>query len=280
MEELPQADGQPEADLTQPVEAAPPSVVEPPSVPGWAKLLIALGVLLLSGQVILGLLVQHRSTIIDEAVAADSALLDDVDARIDRLGDLIGQVEDQLDEIEPTASGGSSQAPSISSPTSTGLPLIPRSGPDPAVGMTLGSFAASDWRTGDDYTVEESEKAKIILVWAHWCPYCQQELPIMAGLVASGALEAFPDVEFVSVTTFVDDTRDNPLEPYLIDQQFEFPVLMDADDSLATRLGVQAVPAWVVINGSGVVLGRFTGAIPEEQVLGVFGEVQRLQTDG
>lgn len=280
MEELPQADGQPDADLTQPVEAAPPSVVEPPSVPGWAKLLIALGVLLLAGQVILGLLVQHRSTIIDEAVAADSALLDDVDARIDRLGDLIGQVEDQLDEIEPTASGGSSQAPSISSPTSTGLPLIPRSGPDPAVGMTLGSFAASDWRTGDDYTVEESEKAKIILVWAHWCPYCQQELPIMAGLVASGALEAFPDVEFVSVTTFVDDTRDNPLEPYLIDQQFEFPVLMDADDSLATRLGVQAVPAWVVINGSGVVLGRFTGAIPEEQVLGVFGEVQRLQTDG
>lgn len=280
MEELPRVDGQLDVDDIPSDELGSPPAAGPHPTPGWAKLLIALGVVLLAGQVVLGLLVQQRSTALDEAIAADGARLDGVDAQIGRVADLVGQLETRLSDLELTATGSSSPVPMLSAPTTTGLPLIPRGGPDPAVGMTLGSFTATDWRTGDEYTVENSEKAKVILVWAHWCPYCQQELPIMTGLVTSGALEAFPDVEFVSVTTFIDETRDNPLEPYLTEQQFDFPVLVDGDDSLATRMGVQAVPAWVVVNGSGVVLGRFTGAIPEEQVLGVFGEVQRLQAEG
>ncbi len=274
---LPEAE--PESGADHPRVAA----VEPAGsrTPGWAWALIGLAVLLLAGQVVLGLLIQQRSASIDTAVAGESARLDGIDARITRLGDVVGQLGLQLEEREAvTAASGSSQAPIVSSQQTTGLPPIPQGGADPAVGMTLGSFTAPDWRTGADHTVEASDQARIILVWAHWCPYCQQELPIITELLEAGSLDGFPDVEFLSITTFIDPSRPNPLEPYLTENQFDFPVLVDADGSLAAALGIQAVPAWVVIDDTGVVLGRFTGAIPAEQVLGVFGEVQRIQTEG
>lgn len=263
------------------VDPTEPEPASPPRTPPWAWALIGVGVLILAGQVVLGLLIQQRSTSLDEAVSAEGQRLDGVDARIDRMGDVLGRVGLKLEEIEAASvSGGASVAPAATGTPTGGLPPIPRGGADPAVGMTLGSFTARDWTTGADLTVAPSERAKVILVWAHWCPYCQQELPIMSTLHSSGALDEFTAVDFLTITTFIDESRPNPLEPYLKDQAFGFPVLVDGNSSLAAALGVQAVPAWVIVGADGAVLGRFTGAIPEEQVLGVFGEVQRIQTDG
>ena len=263
------------------VQHTEPPVPSPAKTPRWAWALIGIGVLILAGQVFLGLLIQQRSTAIDEAVAADGQRLDGVDARIDRLGDVLGKLGLQLEEIEAASVRDSvSAAPTATGTPTGGLPPIPQGGADPAIGMTLGSFTAHDWTAGADLTVASSEKAKVILVWAHWCPYCQQEMPILDGLYSSGVLDEFTAVDFLTITTFIDESRPNPLEPYLEDQAFGFPVLVDGDSSLAAALGVRAVPAWVIVGADGAVLGRFTGAIPEEQVLGIFGEVQRIQTGG
>jgi thiol-disulfide isomerase/thioredoxin len=263
------------------VEPTEPQAPEPSKTPTWAWALIGLGVLILAGQVVLGLLIQQRSGSLDDAVAAEGQRLDGVDARIDRLGDVLGRVGLQLEEIEAASVRGSvSAAPTATGTPAGGLPPIPQGGADPAIGMTLGSFTAHDWTADADLTVGPSERAKVILVWAHWCPYCQQEMPILEGLYSSGALDEFTAVDFLTITTFIDESRPNPLEPYLEDQAFGFPVLVDGDSSLAAALGVQAVPAWVIIGADGAILGRFTGAIPEQQVLGVFGEVQRIQTGG
>ena len=69
------------------------------------------------------------------------------------------------------------------------------------------------------------------------------------------------------------------LGDYLETEQWGFPVLIDSDDSIAAQLGVRAVPAWVILDADNTVLGRFTGAIPREQVLGIFAELQRLQDE-
>ena len=173
-----------------------------------------------------------------------------------------------------------SSACSPAATVSDALPPVPREGADPAIGTTVGEFSAEDWTSGATYTVGPSDTAKIVLIWAHWCPYCQQELPIVQGLIDDGSLEAYPSVEFVSISTFEDPTRGNPLQTYLETEQWDFPVLLDQDQSLAARLGIQSVPSWLILDEEGTVLGRFTGAIPGEQVLGIFEELQRVTDAG
>ena len=73
----------------------------------------------------------------------------------------------------------------------------------------------------------------------HWCPYCQQELPVIADWVTSSAAE-LEHFELVSVTTAMDATAANPLVPYFDANQF--PVLVDADGSLTRRMRVNAFP--------------------------------------
>lgn len=260
-----------------PPEPDPPTPTVAPNRPAWATALIVLGVLVLVGQIALGILVVDRTSTLSESVAANQEALDGVDARIDRLGSVVGVVASRLDAIEAS---GASQAPAVAAPSGDALPPIPDSGPDEAVGVELAAFTADDWTSGSAYTVGPSDTAKIVLIWAHWCPYCQQELPIVQQLIDESALDEFPDVELVSLSTFMDPTRPNPLEPYLEAEQWDFPVLLDPDDSLAARLGVRAVPAWVVLDADNTVLGRFTGAIPGEQVLGIFSELQRIRDEG
>jgi thiol-disulfide isomerase/thioredoxin len=257
-------------------EPEPPTPAPEQGRPGWATALIVLGVLILVGQVALGALLLDRASTLDESVAANQQALDGVDARIDRLGSVVGVMTSRLDSIEAS---GASQAPVVAAPSGDALPPIPDGGPDEAIGLTLNAFTANDWTSGSEYTVGPSGTAKIVLIWAHWCPYCQQELPIVQSLVDDAALDGFPDVELVSVSTFEDPTRPNPLGAYLEAEQWDFPVLLDSDQSLAAKLGVRAVPAWVILDADNTVLGRFTGAIPREQVLGIFAELQRLQDE-
>jgi len=263
-------------ETAYPQEPETPSPTAPTKRPGWATALIAVGVLILAGQAVLAGLLINRAGSLEESVAANAQGIDGVDARIDRLGSVVGVLTGRLDSLEAS---GVSAAPAVET-TADGLPPFTQGEADPALGMTLGEFSAEDWTSGEIYTVGPSDTSKIVLIWAHWCPYCQQELPIVQGLIDEGALDAYPDIEFVTVTTFEDPSRGNPLDEYLEAEQWDFPVLLDEDESLAARLGVQSVPAWVVLDAEGTVLGRFTGAIPGEQVLGIFEELQRITESG
>ncbi len=121
-------------------------------------------------------------------------------------------------------------------------------------------------------------KARAWLVWAHWCPYCQQELPIVADWHASRADES-PNLELVSITTGMDDTAANPLVPYLETNQFTFPVLMEKSGVLSRQLGVNAFPFWVFAGPDGTVLGRTAGLLAEEQLLSIFDQLEQLAAE-
>lgn len=257
-------------------EPEPPTLAPEQGRPRWTTALIVLGVLILVGQVALGVVLVDRASTIDESVAANQQALDGVDARIDRLGSVVGVVSSRLDSIEAASA---SDAPVAVDTSSDVLPPIPDGGPDPALGMTLSEITADDWTSGSAFTLGPSDTSKVVLVWAHWCPYCQQELPIVQSLVDESAFDEFPDVELVSISTFEDPTRPNPLGAYLEAEQWDFPVLIDSDGSIANQLGVRAVPTWVILDADNTVLGRLTGGIPREQVLGIFAELQRIQGD-
>ncbi len=93
----------------------------------------------------------------------------------------------------------------------------------------------------------------------------------------AGDLEEF---ELVSVTTAMDETASNPLVPYLNDNQFPFPVLVDEDGSLTRKLGVNAFPFWVFVAPDGTVVGRAAGYIETEDLASIFGELNAMAGAG
>jgi thiol-disulfide isomerase/thioredoxin len=129
-------------------------------------------------------------------------------------------------------------------------------------GDTVASITGPEWSSGEEITIDFADGTpRLVMVWAHWCPYCQQELPGLVDLAATGGIPE--GVELVTITTSIDPTRGNPLDDYLSGLQPGFPVIVDGDGRLAAALRTTAFPYWVIVAGDGTVLGSATGALPE-----------------
>jgi hypothetical protein len=212
----------------------------------------------------------------DDLVAL-SASITELDLDIASVRDQANALGDQLDGIQVAAAGGSSTAevPAQSVPAGS-LPPFESVQNDPAVtaGMTLGDVSGTEYYSAETVSYPSGgDKARVWMVWAHWCPYCQQELPELSTFWEQSQ-SSFPNVELVSISTSRDDTRGNPLEPYLDELQLPFPVLVDDDLTLAGQFGTTSFPYWVVTDTEGTVLLRVSGALPLEQVAGIFTELE------
>ena len=126
----------------------------------------------------------------------------------------------------------------------------------PAPGVTGVSF--------DGSTVDLSEPApRIFGFFAHWCPHCQRELPVVQEWVEAGLV---PDgVEFVAVSTSVESSADNyPPSAWFSDVGYDATVIVDDGDStIARSFGLTGFPFWVVTDDDGTVIRRIGGGIDE-----------------
>jgi thiol-disulfide isomerase/thioredoxin len=214
---------------------------------------------------------------------------DELAQAVTGLDEHVGEVGRRVDSLgaQVAASNAESLSPT---PTATvpettgipgGLPLFESTQDDPAVanGIVLGSVTGTDYYTGDEATFSPDDgKARVWMVWAHWCPHCQAELPEVADWYSANA-GIFPNTELVSVTTSIDPSRGNPLEPYLDESAFPFPVLVDPDYRLASQFGTSAFPYWVVTASDGTVLLRIAGRVGLAQVENIFTELESLTAD-
>lgn len=171
-----------------------------------------------------------------------------VDEAADRVVDGVGrEVESSLAAVIGRASGGSGDGGASAT--------LQR-------GDTVAPITGTDWSSGEVITVDFADGTpRLVMVWAHWCPYCRQELPGLAELAATGGIPE--GVELVTITTSIDPARGYPLDDYLAELQPGFPVIVDADGRLAASLRTTAFPYWVIVAGDGTVLGSATGALPE-----------------
>lgn len=147
---------------------------------------------------------------------------------------------------------------------------------DPALGRSLGELTSNEYYSGENIALDSADGvARAYMVWAHWCPFCQEELPMMAEWQDANE-GAFEDFELITVTTAMDAAADNPLIPYLDERQFPFPVLVDDDGSIARQLGVNALPFWVFTTPDGRVVGRAAGFIGADDLTTVIEELDQL----
>lgn len=149
--------------------------------------------------------------------------------------------------------------------TTTGEPLPlynPEAGgsADEAIGAPAPTLTGVDF-DGETVEIADDGRAKIVVFLAHWCPVCQEELPVLSQWVEAGNLP--DDVDLVAVSTGVVPGRDNyPPSDWFEAEGYTGQLIRDDNAGTANNaFGLPAFPYWVFIDSEGNVAGRRTGII-------------------
>jgi thiol-disulfide isomerase/thioredoxin len=159
--------------------------------------------------------------------------------------------EELVGEIRPVTVEGSA------------LPPPPESGDDPAVGLTAPVLTGENF-DGSAVTTASEGGPVMVIVLAHWCPHCNDEIPRLIALEEAGR---FPDdLKIVGVSTAVVPDRPNfPPSEWIVDKGWPWPVMADDYDFTtgsfvgAEAFGVNAFPFITVVGADGTVLARWSG---------------------
>jgi thiol-disulfide isomerase/thioredoxin len=268
-------------------EASEASAVDtPPETPATEPKRSRLKPLLIGGGIIVAVaLIASQAYLITSL----SSTNEDIGALKAQIIDVSRGVTDVETAVDGLSEDISTAAAVAAAPNDTGvspapavpagfLPRFTNGTTDTALGLKMATVEATEAYSLEAMTIDPTDGTKRVwLIWAHWCPYCQQELPEISTWYPENA-DRFPNSELVTVTTSMDPSRGNPLDEYLEAEQFRFPVLVDEDSKLAAQFGTSAFPFWVVTNGDGTVLYRTAGLIGPDAVEQLFTQLEEVGT--
>lgn len=114
---------------------------------------------------------------------------------------------------------------------------------------------------GAPMTITGGDGPMAIVVLAHWCSYCQAEVPEITGFLQAGRLPE--GVEVVALATSIDPARPNfPPSSWLEREAWTIPTLIDdASNGGLAALGLGSFPGFVFVDADGRVAHRHTGAL-------------------
>ncbi len=137
-------------------------------------------------------------------------------------------------------------------------------GADTAIGMTAPVLEGFGF-LGNEVTTTPGTPMLLVFL-AHWCPFCQKEVPVLVNWNSSGTV---PDnLDVIAVTTGTDEAQPNfPPSVWLANEKWPelWPVLVDnKDQTAANTFGLAGYPFMVLIGEDGKVLWRNSGEISAE----------------
>lgn len=147
--------------------------------------------------------------------------------------------------------------------TVTGTPIpqvaTPQAG-DPTIGTVAPTVVGSDWN-GNPVTIEADGRPKVVIFLAHWCQFCQAEVPVVQSWVDNGGVPE--DVDLYAATIMTDARRALfPPQDWLEDEGWTVPTVMDNQvGEINQGFGVTGTPFYIVLDGENRNLGRFSGQI-------------------
>ena len=137
-------------------------------------------------------------------------------------------------------------------------------GSDTAIGMTAPVLEGFGF-LGNEVTTTPGTPMLLVFL-AHWCPFCQKEVPVLVNWDSSGTVPANLDV--IAVTTGTDEAQPNfPPSVWLANEKWPelWPVLVDnKDQTAANTFGLAGYPFMVLVGTDGKVLWRNSGEISAE----------------
>ena len=155
----------------------------------------------------------------------------------------------------------------LDTPVIDGAPLAPgaTSGTAPSV------RAPALLSEGEQLLPMEGEGTMVVFL-AHWCQYCNAEVPVVTQWLQDGGLPM--GTEVVTVATAIDPTKPNfPPDTWLRERDWLSPTLVDTDGSIAEAYGVTGFPYWVFVTAEGEVVGA-SGPMAAEDLTRVAEELR------
>ncbi|HSK93529.1 MAG TPA: TlpA disulfide reductase family protein [Candidatus Angelobacter sp.] len=144
--------------------------------------------------------------------------------------------------------------------TGSTLPSFTDPANDPAIGQTLPTLSGIGM-DGQPLSISPGQGPMAIVVLAHWCSFCQAEVPQLVDYVEAGRLPE--GVQLVALATGIDPTRPNfPPSSWLEREAWSGPTLIDDGSSSGlAALGLSSFPGFVFVDADGQVAYRHTGAL-------------------
>lgn len=163
----------------------------------------------------------------------------------------------------------STAGPQTAEVTITGaLPPLPPDGVSQAVGLDAPEVEGTSF-DGSPISITNDGKPRVIGFFAHWCPACRQEVPMVSEWYNNGG--APDDVDFMAVSTAVNPQGVNyPPSRWFEGEDWTVPTMRDnATSSVGTAFGLSAYPYWVVIDAEGKVVDQLTGILGVDEINGL-----------
>ena len=133
-----------------------------------------------------------------------------------------------------------------------------------ALGLSAPIFSAPN-ENSEIVNLEKNGNAKALLFLAHWCGYCQKEVPVVQGFIDSAGVPQGVDV--IAIATSIDRGRENyPPQKWLADEGWSETQLYDLDREIGNAYGLTAFPYWVFLDKDLNVVARRTGNLPADMV--------------
>jgi thiol-disulfide isomerase/thioredoxin len=148
--------------------------------------------------------------------------------------------------------------------TGEALPEFGKGETDPAIGMTAPVLEGFGF-LGNEVNTKPGTPMLLVFL-AHWCPFCQKEVPILVKWNQSGLVPEGLDV--IAITTGTDEAQPNfPPSVWLANERWPelWPVLVDNKDQTAgNAFGLAGYPFMTLVGADGTVLWRNSGEISSE----------------
>ena len=133
-----------------------------------------------------------------------------------------------------------------------------------AAGLAAPIFSAPN-ENSEIVSLEKNGNAKALLFLAHWCGYCQKEVPVVQEFINSAGVP--PGVDVIAIATSIDRGRENyPPQKWLADEGWSETQLYDIDREIGNAYGLSAFPYWVFLDKDLNVVARRTGNLPADMV--------------
>ncbi len=132
------------------------------------------------------------------------------------------------------------------------LPAIPTDArADEVIGSKSAVVAGYDFN-GSPITIGEPGSRQLIVFFAHWCPHCQVELPLLVKWMAE---TDHAGLQIVAVATATTPARPNyPPSAWLEKEKWNGQILVDdATSSAFVAMGGGSFPYMLLLNAKGTV---------------------------
>jgi cytochrome c biogenesis protein CcmG, thiol:disulfide interchange protein DsbE len=141
--------------------------------------------------------------------------------------------------------------------------------PEGAVGMAAPELEGTDL-DGEPISITNDGQPKVIGFFAHWCPHCQNEVPVIVDWQEAGNQP--DDVDFYGVSTNVTPARGNyPPSDWFDEEGWTTPTMKDDGASSAyVAFGAGGFPYWVAVGADGNVVARTSGELGADQITQLF----------